>query len=199
MATRQRECSVRKWVERRDANPPAGTDPPATPPQSVPPGDPTCTKRDSSTTRNKPTGDQPSSWRRPQELRPVGDERTQSKELAIGPPQRGIAAVMRRVALNCEPRDPASSTAKISRLRQIGCLVRRDLAVIAIAHLQFRLNAILAFWAAYIVTRPLGASIGACCRNHAKSRQTPTRAPGKASGSAPASSSSPPSWPSSSS
>ena len=34
------------------------------------------------------------------------------------------------------------------------------IAAIAIAHLQFRLNAIFAFWAAYIVTRPLGASIG---------------------------------------
>ena len=34
------------------------------------------------------------------------------------------------------------------------------IAVIAIAHLRFQLNAILAFWAAYVITRPLGASIG---------------------------------------
>jgi uncharacterized membrane-anchored protein len=34
------------------------------------------------------------------------------------------------------------------------------ISVIAIAHLKFRLNAILAFWAAYVFTRPLGASIG---------------------------------------
>jgi uncharacterized membrane-anchored protein len=34
------------------------------------------------------------------------------------------------------------------------------IAVIAIAHLRFKLNAILAFWAAYVITRPLGASIG---------------------------------------
>ena len=34
------------------------------------------------------------------------------------------------------------------------------IAVIAIAHLRFKLNAILAFWLAYILTRPLGASIG---------------------------------------
>ena len=34
------------------------------------------------------------------------------------------------------------------------------ITVIAIAHLRFKLNAILAFWAAYVVTRPLGASIG---------------------------------------
>ncbi|GAC1638768.1 MAG: membrane protein [Mycobacterium sp.] len=34
------------------------------------------------------------------------------------------------------------------------------IAVIAVAHLGFRLNAVLAFWAAYILTRPLGASVG---------------------------------------
>ncbi len=34
------------------------------------------------------------------------------------------------------------------------------IVVIAIAHLKFHLNAILAFWIAYILTRPLGASIG---------------------------------------
>jgi uncharacterized membrane-anchored protein len=34
------------------------------------------------------------------------------------------------------------------------------IAVVAIAHYKFRLNAILSFWLAYILTRPLGASIG---------------------------------------
>ncbi len=34
------------------------------------------------------------------------------------------------------------------------------IAFITIAHLCFKLNAILAFWIAYILTRPLGASIG---------------------------------------
>lgn len=34
------------------------------------------------------------------------------------------------------------------------------IAVIAIAHFRFKLNAVLAFWLAYILTRPLGASIG---------------------------------------
>lgn len=34
------------------------------------------------------------------------------------------------------------------------------IAVIAFAHLGLRLNAVLAFWAAYIMTRPLGASLG---------------------------------------
>lgn len=34
------------------------------------------------------------------------------------------------------------------------------IAVIAVAHHRFRLNAVFAFWAAYVLTRPLGASIG---------------------------------------
>jgi uncharacterized membrane-anchored protein len=34
------------------------------------------------------------------------------------------------------------------------------IAAIAVAHYRFKLGAILAFWAAYILTRPLGASFG---------------------------------------
>jgi uncharacterized membrane-anchored protein len=34
------------------------------------------------------------------------------------------------------------------------------IAVVTAAHLRFKLNAVLAFWIAYILTRPLGASIG---------------------------------------
>ncbi len=34
------------------------------------------------------------------------------------------------------------------------------IAVVAVAHFRFRLNAVLAFWIAYILTRPLGASLG---------------------------------------
>lgn len=34
------------------------------------------------------------------------------------------------------------------------------IVLIAVAHLRFRLNAIFSFWAAYVLTRPLGASIG---------------------------------------
>jgi uncharacterized membrane-anchored protein len=34
------------------------------------------------------------------------------------------------------------------------------IAAVAVAHFRFRLNAVLAFWVAYILTRPLGASIG---------------------------------------
>ena len=34
------------------------------------------------------------------------------------------------------------------------------IAVVTAAHLRFKLNAVLSFWIAYILTRPLGASIG---------------------------------------
>ena len=34
------------------------------------------------------------------------------------------------------------------------------IAVVAVAHFQLKLNAVLAFWIAYILTRPLGASLG---------------------------------------
>jgi uncharacterized membrane-anchored protein len=34
------------------------------------------------------------------------------------------------------------------------------IAAVTFAHLRFRLNAVLAFWIAYILTRPLGASLG---------------------------------------
>src|SRR5439155_5949346 len=34
------------------------------------------------------------------------------------------------------------------------------IAVVLVAHVRFGLNAILAFWIAYILTRPLGASVG---------------------------------------
>jgi uncharacterized membrane-anchored protein len=35
-----------------------------------------------------------------------------------------------------------------------------SIAAVAIAHFRLRLNAVLAFWIAYVLTRPLGASIG---------------------------------------
>jgi len=34
------------------------------------------------------------------------------------------------------------------------------IAVVTVAHYRFGLNAVLAFWIAYILTRPLGASLG---------------------------------------
>ena len=41
-------------------------------------------------------------------------------------------------------------------LRQFAGLI----GVVTIAHYGFKLNAVLAFWLAYILTRPLGASLG---------------------------------------
>ncbi|MBI5106561.1 MAG: hypothetical protein HZB46_16520 [Solirubrobacterales bacterium] len=42
------------------------------------------------------------------------------------------------------------------------------IAAIASAHYVFKLNAVLAFWMAYILTRPLGASIGDFMSQHSK-------------------------------
>jgi uncharacterized membrane-anchored protein len=39
-------------------------------------------------------------------------------------------------------------------------IVAAAIALITLAHKAFGLNAVLAFWAAYVLTRPLGASIG---------------------------------------
>lgn len=39
-------------------------------------------------------------------------------------------------------------------------LFAASIAVVVVAHFRFKLNAVVAFWAAYILTRPLGASIG---------------------------------------
>jgi uncharacterized membrane-anchored protein len=41
-----------------------------------------------------------------------------------------------------------------------GLLFFGAIAAVTIAHYRFKLNAVLAFWIAYILTRPLGASIG---------------------------------------
>jgi uncharacterized membrane-anchored protein len=42
------------------------------------------------------------------------------------------------------------------------------IALIALVHYKWRLNAVLAFWLAYILTRPLGASIGDFMSQHSK-------------------------------
>src|SRR3954469_7004322 len=42
------------------------------------------------------------------------------------------------------------------------------IALIALAHYAWRLDAVLAFWMAYILTRPLGASIGDFMSQHSK-------------------------------
>src|SRR3954463_13400112 len=42
------------------------------------------------------------------------------------------------------------------------------IGIIALAHFRFRLNAVLSFWLAYILTRPLGASIGDWMSQHSR-------------------------------
>jgi uncharacterized membrane-anchored protein len=62
-------------------------------------------------------------------------------------------------ALGTAAGDLTAERLKLGYLLSVG-LFAGLIAVIAIAHLRFKLNAILAFWIAYILTRPLGASIG---------------------------------------
>jgi uncharacterized membrane-anchored protein len=40
------------------------------------------------------------------------------------------------------------------------------IVTVAVAHYRFRLNAVLAFWLAYVLTRPLGASLGDYLSQH---------------------------------
>ncbi len=68
-------------------------------------------------------------------------------------------AILFTFALGTAAGDLAAESLKLGYLNSaliFGTLI----GVVAIAHLKFRLNAILAFWIAYILTRPLGASIG---------------------------------------
>ena len=61
------------------------------------------------------------------------------------------------------PRRPSSSaSATASRSLIFGGMI----AVITAAYYVFKLNAVLAFWLAYILTRPLGASIGDLMSQH---------------------------------
>ncbi|WP_338051481.1 hypothetical protein [Pseudonocardia acidicola] len=67
------------------------------------------------------------------------------------------AAVMTTFALGTAAGDLTARTLALGYLAS-GVLFAVVIAVPAVAHLRFGLNAILAFWLAYIVTRPLGAS-----------------------------------------
>lgn len=68
-------------------------------------------------------------------------------------------AILFTFALGTAAGDLVAETLKLGYLGSaliFGALI----AIVAIAHLRFTLNAVLAFWIAYILTRPLGASIG---------------------------------------
>lgn len=68
-------------------------------------------------------------------------------------------AILCTFALGTAAGDLAAETWKLGYLLS-AIIFAALIAVVTIAHLYFRLNAILAFWIAYIFTRPLGASLG---------------------------------------
>jgi uncharacterized membrane-anchored protein len=69
------------------------------------------------------------------------------------------AAILFTFALGTSVGDYLSEQLEFGYLGALGVFAGA-IAVIAILHFGLRLNAILSFWLAYILTRPLGASIG---------------------------------------
>jgi uncharacterized membrane-anchored protein len=69
------------------------------------------------------------------------------------------AAVLFTFALGTSAGDYLSEQLALGYLNAV-FLFAGAIAVVAVAHFVFRINAILSFWIAYILTRPLGASIG---------------------------------------
>jgi uncharacterized membrane-anchored protein len=68
-------------------------------------------------------------------------------------------AILFTFALGTAAGDLAAEKLQLGYLLALGVFAGA-IAVIAVAHFGFKVNAILAFWLAYILTRPLGASIG---------------------------------------
>jgi len=68
-------------------------------------------------------------------------------------------AILFTFALGTSAGDLVSEKFELGYLLAVGIFVAA-IAIVAFAHFSFKLNAILAFWIAYILTRPLGASIG---------------------------------------
>jgi hypothetical protein len=68
-------------------------------------------------------------------------------------------AVLFTFCLGTSAGDLMSEQLNLGYLLSVGIFAGMIAAVI-VAHLRFRMNAILSFWIAYVLTRPLGASIG---------------------------------------
>ncbi len=68
-------------------------------------------------------------------------------------------AILFTFALGTAAGDLLAETLNVGYLLSAG-LFAGMIALIALAHYRFKLDAITAFWVAYIITRPLGASIG---------------------------------------
>jgi uncharacterized membrane-anchored protein len=69
------------------------------------------------------------------------------------------AAILFTFALGTAAGDWVAETLKLGYLVS-ALLFGAVIAVVTLAHFGFGLNAVLSFWAAYILTRPLGASLG---------------------------------------
>jgi uncharacterized membrane-anchored protein len=68
-------------------------------------------------------------------------------------------AILFTFALGTSAGDLVAEKLELGYLPSVG-IFAGAIAIVTLAHFRFRLNAILAFWIAYILTRPLGASIG---------------------------------------
>jgi uncharacterized membrane-anchored protein len=68
-------------------------------------------------------------------------------------------AILFTFALGTSAGDLVAEKLELGYLPSVG-IFAGAIALVTLAHFRFKLNAILAFWIAYILTRPLGASIG---------------------------------------
>ena len=68
-------------------------------------------------------------------------------------------AILFTFALGTSAGDLVAEKLELGYLPSVG-IFAGAIAIVTIAHFRFKLNAILAFWIAYVLTRPLGASIG---------------------------------------
>ena len=69
------------------------------------------------------------------------------------------SAILFTFALGTAAGDLAAESMHIGYLRS-ALMFGGMIAAVVVAHRQFKLNGILSFWIAYVLTRPLGASIG---------------------------------------
>jgi uncharacterized membrane-anchored protein len=88
-------------------------------------------------------------------------ERTLSIHTIFTTPREAFywAAVLFTFALGTSAGDFLSEKLALGYLTAVG-LFGAAIAVVVVLHYVFRMNAILSFWIAYILTRPFGASIG---------------------------------------
>ena len=88
-------------------------------------------------------------------------ERTLSVHTIFTPRREAFywLAILFTFALGTSAGDYVSESLNLGYWRSV-VLFGALIAIVAIAHLRFGLNAVLAFWVAYILTRPLGASLG---------------------------------------